>query len=40
MRYVVLGTVLSEQVLLALRRVAEQVVSAERFGGSDAPAVG
>ncbi len=31
-RYVVLGTVLPEQVLLALRRVAEQVVSAERFG--------
>ncbi|QEW02927.1 MerR family transcriptional regulator [Microbacterium lushaniae] len=31
-RYVVLGTVLPEQVLLALRRVAEQIVSAERYG--------
>lgn len=33
-RYVVLGSVLPESVLLALRRVAEQVVSAERFGAS------
>jgi DNA-binding transcriptional MerR regulator len=31
-RYVVLGTVLPEQVLLALRRMAQQIVSAERFG--------
>jgi len=31
--YVVLGTVLPEPVLLALRRIAEQVVSAERFAG-------
>ena len=32
-RYVVLGSVLIEPLLLALRRVAEQVASAERFGG-------
>lgn len=31
-RYVVLGTVLVEPLLLALRRVAEQSASAERFG--------
>lgn len=31
-RYVVLGTVLAEPLLLALRRVAEQLASAERFG--------
>jgi len=31
-RYVVLGTVLVEPLLLALRRVAEQLASAERFG--------
>lgn len=31
-RYVVLGTVLPEQLLLALRRAAQQIVSAERFG--------
>lgn len=31
-RYVVLGSVLVEPLLLALRRVAEQVASAERFG--------
>lgn len=30
-RYVVLGTVLAEPLLLALRRVAQQVASAERF---------
>jgi len=36
-RYVVLGTVLVEPLLLALRRVAEQIASAERFGG---PAAG
>lgn len=34
-RYVVLGTVLVEPLLLALRRVAEQVASAERFGARD-----
>jgi DNA-binding transcriptional MerR regulator len=33
-RYVVLGTVLVEPLLLALRRVAEEFVSGERFGGS------
>ncbi|MGF6824594.1 DNA-binding transcriptional MerR regulator [Microbacterium sp. ZKA21] len=33
-RYVVLGSVLVEPLLLALRRVAEQVASAERFGGT------
>lgn len=32
-RYVVLGSVLVEPLLLALRRVAEQIASAERFGG-------
>jgi DNA-binding transcriptional MerR regulator len=31
-RYVVLGSVLVEPLLLALRRVAEQVAAAERFG--------
>ncbi|GAA1995561.1 MerR family transcriptional regulator [Microbacterium pumilum] len=31
-RYVVLGSVLVEPLILALRRVAEQVASAERFG--------
>ncbi|MDN3495227.1 MerR family transcriptional regulator [Planococcus sp. APC 4015] len=31
-RYVVLGSVLAEPLLLALRRVAEQVASAETFG--------
>jgi DNA-binding transcriptional MerR regulator len=33
-RYVVLGTVLVEPLLLALRRVAEQVASARRFGAA------
>ncbi len=33
-RYVVLGSVLVEPLLLALRRVAQQVASARRFGGS------
>ncbi len=33
-RYVVLGSVIVEPLLLALRRVAEQVASAERFGPS------
>lgn len=32
-RYVVLGSVLAEPLLLALRRVAQQVSSVERFGG-------
>lgn len=32
-RYVVLGSVLVEPLLLALRRVAQQVASGERFGG-------
>ncbi|MDQ0614454.1 DNA-binding transcriptional MerR regulator [Microbacterium sp. W4I4] len=31
-RYVVLGSVLPESLLLALRRVAQQVASSERFG--------
>ena len=31
-RYVVLGSVLVEPLLLALRRVAQQIASAERFG--------
>ncbi len=31
-RYVVLGSVIVEPLLLALRRVAEQVASTERFG--------
>lgn len=31
-RYVVLGTVLNEPLILALRRLAEQHVSATRFG--------
>ncbi|SFR94963.1 MerR HTH family regulatory protein [Microbacterium sp. cf046] len=35
-RYVVLGSVIVEPLLLALRRVAQQVASAERFGGSEA----
>ncbi|MGM7667612.1 MerR family transcriptional regulator [Microbacterium sp. A93] len=34
-RYVVLGSLLVEPLLLALRRVAQQVASAERFGGVD-----
>ncbi|MCM3694818.1 MerR family transcriptional regulator [Microbacterium oleivorans] len=34
-RYVVLGTVLVEPLLLALRRVAEELVSSGRFGGGD-----
>lgn len=33
-RYVVLGSVLVEPLLLALRRVAQQVASGERFGGA------
>jgi DNA-binding transcriptional MerR regulator len=39
-RYVVLGSVLAEPLLLALRRVAEQVASAERFGNADAESPG
>lgn len=34
-RYVVLGTVLVEPLLLALRRVAEELVSGERFRATD-----
>jgi DNA-binding transcriptional MerR regulator len=34
-RYVVLGTVLVEPLLLALRRVAEQLISGQRFGAVD-----
>ena len=37
-RYVVLGSVLVEPLLLALRRVAEQVASAERFATSEVSA--
>lgn len=33
-RYVVLGSVLVEPLILALRRVAQQVASAERFGAA------
>ena len=33
-RYVVLGTVLPEPLLLALRRLAQQAASARRFGGA------
>ena len=36
-RYVVLGSVIVEPLLLALRRVAEQVSSAERFGSAALP---
>ena len=36
-RYVVLGSVLVEPLLLALRRVAEQVASAKRFGQGSTP---
>jgi hypothetical protein len=35
MRYVVLGTVLMEPVLLAMRRLAQQSASFERFGGGE-----
>lgn len=37
-RYVVLGTVLNEPLILALRRLAEQHVSTVRFGTAPAPA--
>lgn len=36
-RYVVLGTVLVEPLLLAMRRVAEQLASARRFGAPPVP---
>lgn len=39
-RYVVLGTVLVEPVLLALRRLAEQDASARRFGRTRRPVPG
>jgi DNA-binding transcriptional MerR regulator len=35
-QYIVLGTVLTEPLILALRRAAQQVVSSARFGGPDA----
>ena len=35
-RYVVLGTVLVEPLLLALRRMAQQEPSVRRFGGTSA----
>lgn len=35
MRYVVLGTVLMEPVLLAMRRLAQQSASFDRFGGGE-----
>lgn len=34
MQYVVLGTLLMEPVLLAMRRLAQQAASAHRFGGT------
>ena len=34
-RYVVLGTVLPEPLILALRRMAQQQASARRFGGAE-----
>ncbi|MGY2745333.1 MerR family transcriptional regulator [Pseudarthrobacter sp. O4] len=37
MRYVVLGTVLVEPVLLAMRRLAQQSASFERFGAGELP---
>lgn len=37
-QYIVLGTVLTEPLILALRRAAQQVVSSERFAGTEAPA--
>ncbi|QAY73102.1 MerR family transcriptional regulator [Agromyces protaetiae] len=39
-RYVVLGSVLAEPLLLALRRVAEQIASAERFAAAQSAAGG
>ena len=36
-RYVVLGTVLMEPVLLALRRLAQQAAAARRFAGQPSP---
>jgi DNA-binding transcriptional MerR regulator len=36
LRYAIVGTVLTDPVLLALRRVAQEAVSAERFGSTDA----
>lgn len=39
-RYVVLGTVLNESLILALRRLAEQHVWTLRFGSSGAPGSG
>lgn len=39
-RYVVLGTVLTEPLLLALRRAAQQIVSGEQFAQAEGPANG
>jgi hypothetical protein len=39
-RYVVLGTVLMEPVLLALRRLAQQAAAARRFAGQPSPGPG
>ena len=37
MQYVVLGTLLMEPVLLAMRRLAQQSASFQRFGGAESP---
>jgi hypothetical protein len=39
-RHVVLGTVLAEPLLLALRRLAQEVASQERFGMAAVPGTG
>ena len=39
-RYVALGTVLMEPVLLAMRRVAQQSAAARRFGAQPTSALG
>ena len=39
-RYVVLGTMLPEPLLLALRRLAQQAASARRFGPADSRLTG
>jgi DNA-binding transcriptional MerR regulator len=39
-RYVALGTLLAEPVILALRRVAQQIASQERFEGTPAGSTG
>jgi DNA-binding transcriptional MerR regulator len=40
LRYAILGNVLTDPVLLALRRVAQEAVSAERFGPAPSVATG